>query len=763
MPSVLPSHHQQHRPRGLWKARANAAPRFGTTGKKRPERKEDVAFHHSSDTTDDEQEDSYPSARSKRARYSYSPSPCSEYTLSSEDEDRPADEEELFYYNFPTSESTNLLRCSPNPREKERVSKWETRRKIMDTTTTAGRGTQSDRESCDNDDWEDLKELFGKAAEQYESDDVSEALPLLRGVIHECHRFLLIYEDPSVLFTKPHATPPPPEIPTVSPTAREFGRYASTGVMTTNPISSPFSRQILPSHRLTVSSTHTSKVEPTCTCGELPTAFHAILGTALFLFGNLIAQEPSLALDGEPNSPMPYWLAALDVFETGDNLPSRTSGRHTDLPEDWRMAIVWGRTLVCIADELVTRERKAKQAAASAATSTSGTMMDEESAAGSSGSRRSATTATASSSNSTVGEELFRTSSSLSKSLFPADEPRWPPESPFAAIAMRRPPVTSRMSFAMATPHDLMMLAMDQFSRGIFRMPHARTHPHVLASAQASSSSSSTRKASTTTTTTTTTTTDAMTATTPMSMSMTMTMVATTDPNRSTLSPPPLLLSRSASTSRSALGSSIPSAADGPPTSHSSLPALPSIQQETFSRAKELFTIGSEVLLVAEKMESSSERKHWASWADSVFNQMKMEADLDQWRGPINRARGRCWLIVGSSHLDDIEDALEEGDSGILESEEANEARDGLEQAIAFFEKAKGSATAVEMDTDELRELQPLLVEALLSLGNLTTDVEKQRELYDKAKTVDGDLEMEDGEMGRGYDRPDEDEDMEEA
>lgn len=40
-------------------------------------------------------------------------------------------------------------------------------------------------------------------------DESPEALPILRGVIHECHRFLLFYEDPSVLFTTPPPEPTP--------------------------------------------------------------------------------------------------------------------------------------------------------------------------------------------------------------------------------------------------------------------------------------------------------------------------------------------------------------------------------------------------------------------------------------------------------------------------------------------------------------------------------------------------------------------------
>ncbi|KAJ7443052.1 hypothetical protein B0H11DRAFT_2093240 [Mycena galericulata] len=164
-------------------------------------------------------------------------------------------------------------------------------------------------------DWEDLKELFAHAAEQYECDDVNEALPLLRGVIHECHRFLLLYEDPSVLFAEPN-----------HPRSK-----------------SPKSISISPS----------TQPPQKCKCKESPTAFHAILGAALFLFGNLIAQDASLALSDEPSSPATYWLTALDVFETGENLPRRTSGRGCQAPEDWRMAIIWGRTFLCVADEVL--------------------------------------------------------------------------------------------------------------------------------------------------------------------------------------------------------------------------------------------------------------------------------------------------------------------------------------------------------------------------------------------------------------------------
>jgi hypothetical protein len=275
-------------------------------------------------------------------------------------------------------------------------------------------------------------------------------------------------------------------------------------------------------------------------CPELPTAFHAILGTTLFLFGNLIAQDSTLALLGEPQVPYPYWLAALDVFETGENLPSRTSGQCGDTREDWRMAIMWGRTLVCLADLIVTRSIMAK-------TSTN-----------------------------TVYTSAGRYT----------DEPAWPPESPFFVIAARRPPSTRRMSLSWASANDLMILAIDQFSRGIFHMPHPQHH--------------------------------------------------------STSSP------------SCVLGS------------------------DHFSRPKELFTIASAVLGVAERPENGAERQDWASWADSVFGQMEMEADMDVWRGSITRARGRCWVVVGSARAKVLEAALEKGEMDVLFSEAAQDARDAL-------------------------------------------------------------------------------------
>ncbi|KAJ7849976.1 hypothetical protein B0H14DRAFT_2764127 [Mycena olivaceomarginata] len=405
-------------------------------------------------------------------------------------------------------------------------------------------------------DWEDLKELFARAAEQYEGDDVNEALSLLRGVIHESARFLLLYEDPSLLFAEPRTKTPEPLHSICSPT--------------------------------------TPKKK--CTCRESPTAFHALLGTALFLFGNLIAQDPSLALPNEPSFPATYWLAALDVFETGENLPSRTSGRGCEAPEDWRMAIVWGRTLLCVADAALTLQQNPNAPR-------------------------------------------------------PPPEPRWPSPtaSPFAAIAMRRPPASPRIVLATAAPHDLLLLAMDHFARGMFHMPRNVPTP-------------------------------------------------------------------------------LPGAAPAP----------------AFNRASELFTIAREVLALAERLPAAAERTRWATWADSVLQQIRVQTDA------VAHARGRCWLVVGTARVEDIEAMAEargwgmaeseSQNSSALDSEEAEEAREGLERAVEFFERAmhEGAEALDEEKHAEAEELRAFLVEALLTLANFTKEEDKREALYRRAQLLGG-------------------------
>jgi len=130
---------------------------------------------------------------------------------------------------------------------------------------------------------------------------------------------------------------------------------------------------------------------------------------------------------------------------------------------------------------------------------------------------------------------------------------------------------------------------------------------------------------------------------------------------------------------------------------------------------------------------------------------MKLEADSDVWRGPLNRARARCCLVAGSAGSVLLEPALERGDNSALDGEEAEEAKEYLRRAIDLIEKSIGSSGASgAMDDGEKEEMQKWLLEALVTLANLTKDPSEREALYEKARVegekhhIDLDLEMED-------------------
>ncbi|KAK1219125.1 hypothetical protein PQX77_018166 [Marasmius sp. AFHP31] len=563
------------RPKGLWKARVT----FTVTH---------PPPSHSEPTTDDDEEDeddqlgpehSYPN---KRRRLDVDVD---------EEEDQPSASTSAIPSPPPSPTS-----CCGNSNESEIVS----RARIMDISSVAhgnilnGNGNGRPVAMFNYEDWEDLKDLFASAAQQYETAEPSEALPLIRGVIHECHRFQKDYQDPSTLFANPATAP----TGNSTNNNNNSNHSSSSHQSSRGPSPSDSRRRTTTTNNHRASSTHSysytyhsTSERKKCTCLELPTAFHAIFGTALFLFGNLIAQDPTLTLPGEPNSPMAYWTAAIDVFETGENLPTRTHGLNAcDAPEDWRMAVVWGRTLVCLADERVTRIREDGEDSESQGEGSSEQQQQQHPIDG--------------------GEE----------------------DTPFTIIAQRRPPLTNRTSLITASPTHLLKLAMDQFSRGIFHMPHPEHEQQP-----------------------------------------------------------------------SKLSSSCPSSSK-PKSSKEDL---------NFSRAKELYTLASEVLLVSEKLPQASERRYWANWADSIFNQMQMEKGgarasergeegkcESQYR--VDYARGRCCLIVGSAIAEGVEDALEqeagdaegEGGDDVLDGEEAEEAREYLTEAVGFFEKARARGYA---------------------------------------------------------------------
>lgn len=583
-PSRPQNPRKRRRPQGLWQARVTHGSNAARVANP-PRPRVPASTPAYSDDSDDEYESALDSSRSSKR-------------MRSSTEDTSVEDE-----------SGNL----PVKAEPPRVSGWLRRTKIMDSCSVAARGAHTAPSECDYEDWEDLKDLYKSALDQLEGDeDPSEALPLLRGVIHECHRFLLRYDDPSVIFTSP------------------------------------------PSRARLLQPAHPKPKHP-----ELPTAFHNILGTALFLFGNIISLYPKRALAGEPTHAVPYWLAALDVFETAESLPTRTDGRFGfSAPEDWHMAVVWGRTWVRLAQETLIR-----------------------------------------SAHNSKDADVFLT------------DYAWPASSPMAIIMAHRPPVTRRTSLCSPTPNDLMELAMDQFSRGIFHMPHPQQHHGIP-------------------------------------------YLPTPPIMLSTFSCPMLENIHLAPHEEFEIG---PRMSPPPPASILSLQNHHYSPIPPKSRATHLYTIAAEVVHVAEKLALPSERKIWATWADSVLNQMRMEVDMDRWRTAILRERGRCWLIVGSALAETAEQELEaHADdamriSAALAMDDTQEAREALGYAVEFLDKAiahqmSSASSAYSMcsgrtckdeEQEEIR-LNALLAEALLTLANVTGEDSIREDLYRRASIVGG-------------------------
>ena len=151
------------RPRGLWKARGTLLANQAPEDKLVPS----ISYHnlvadslayHDADSdsfadrccSGDESDYSSSSSFLRKRRRLASDSPL---TSSEEDND-------VRYWDY-------SRKCGT---QDQRLTKWTTRSKLMDTSSTVGPGQPSpDRTSFDLEDWQDLKELFAKAAEVYES------------------------------------------------------------------------------------------------------------------------------------------------------------------------------------------------------------------------------------------------------------------------------------------------------------------------------------------------------------------------------------------------------------------------------------------------------------------------------------------------------------------------------------------------------------------------------------------------------------------
>ena len=105
-----------------------------------------------------------------------------------------------------------------------------------------------------------------------------------------------------------------------------------------------------------------------------------------------------------------------------------------------------------------------------------------------------------------------------------------------------------------------------------------------------------------------------------------------------------------------------------------------------FSRAGELFAIASEVLGVAERLDSPEDRHRFSLWADSIFNQVsKSSSGTDtEWSTRVALSRGRCWLNMASSKIEEYEAVIEQGDGTILNSPQVEETREELSTGLSL-------------------------------------------------------------------------------
>ena len=95
----------------------------------------------------------------------------------------------------------------------------------------------------------------------------------------------------------------------------------------------------------------------------------------------------------------------------------------------------------------------------------------------------------------------------------------------------------------------------------------------------------------------------------------------------------------------------------------------------------------SEVLGVAERLDSSDDRHRFSLWADSIFNQVlkSSSSTSPEWSTRVSLARGRCWLNMASSKLEEYESCMERGDETILTSPQVAETREELASGSSFL------------------------------------------------------------------------------
>ncbi|QRV73554.1 translation initiation factor IF-2 [Ceratobasidium sp. AG-Ba] len=135
-------------------------------------------------------------------------------------------------------------------------------------------------------DWNDLKELYENALDAFYGENPGSALPLVRGVLHECARLVSAHEDPTIIY-------------------------------------SPLD--------------HLEDTEPT----EFASSFYTIYASAWYLMYHFARTDSSVLAEGEPEEPVAYLISALKACEDGQKaLGVRKQDRA------WDLELIWGRLLI---------------------------------------------------------------------------------------------------------------------------------------------------------------------------------------------------------------------------------------------------------------------------------------------------------------------------------------------------------------------------------------------------------------------------------
>ncbi|KAF8705182.1 hypothetical protein RHS03_05690, partial [Rhizoctonia solani] len=142
-------------------------------------------------------------------------------------------------------------------------------------------------------DWQDLEELFENALDALYGPNWTSAIPLIRGVLHECARMVTVYNDPTLIYS-----PLEPET--------QVG-----------PEKAPAS------------------------------AFYTIYASAWFIMSTFARSDPSLLTEDEPEEALEYLLSALSACKKGEQaLDVRKQTKA------WDLEFTWGRVLVAAAQSL---------------------------------------------------------------------------------------------------------------------------------------------------------------------------------------------------------------------------------------------------------------------------------------------------------------------------------------------------------------------------------------------------------------------------